>query len=325
MKRIHATRRTTTVLSRDRWPRDARERSRFSYYRRSHDIDRPDEGPPLARSPELPENLGIDPEGNLYVGITTGEIRKIPRELTDETGLERADTELVSTFPGGVGGVSVGESGRVYTAVRPENDRPSGVYAVESDGDGDRTPELLGGISGFPNDFLVEEERDRLLVTESSMGAVYSVSLDGDSDTEPSVWSDDSLLAGEGFGANGLTVFGKGILVANTDAGRLVSIPIEEDGGAGEPEPYVEDEGLLGADGITAWGPLVYVAANRQNEVVRVLPGGFLLPAADAGDGLQFPSDVLFGTVPGQRTDLFVPNFAVQADDLEPGVLRTGF
>ena len=72
-------------------------------------------------------------------------------------------------------------------------------------------------------------------------------------------------------------------------------------------------------------GPLVYVAANRQNEVVRVLPGGFLLPAADAGDGLQFPSDVLFGTVPGQRTDLFVPDFAVQADDPEPGVLRTGF
>ena len=99
--------------------------------------------------PNFPENLGIDPEGNLYVGITTGEIRKIPRELTDETGLERADTELVSTFPGGVGGVSVGESGRVYTAVRPENDRPSGVYAVESDGDGDRTPELLGRDFGL--------------------------------------------------------------------------------------------------------------------------------------------------------------------------------
>ena len=158
------------------------------------------------------------------------------------------------TFPGGVGGVSVGESGRVYTAVCPENDRPSGVYAVESDGDGDGTPELLGAISDFPNDLLVEEERDRLLVTESSMGAVYSVSLDGDSDAEPSVWSDDSLLAGEGFGANGLTVFGEGVLVANTGDGRLVSIPIEEDGGAGEPEPYVEDEGLLGANGITAWG-----------------------------------------------------------------------
>ena len=281
--------------------------------------------------PDFPENLGFDAEGNLYVGITSGEIRRIPRELTDETGLERDDTEPVATFPGGVGGVSV-DDGTVYAAVRPENDDPSGAYAIDADVNGEADPELLGAISGFPNDLLVDADDERLLVTESSMGRVYSVSLDGDDaeDEEAPVWSEGSLLAGEGsegsFGANGLTFFGEGVLVANTDFGRLVYVPIDSEDDAGDPAIYVERDGLVGADGITAWGSIVYVAANRQNEVVRVLPNGkILLTAADANNGLQFPSDVVFGTVEGQRTDLFVCNFAVQADDPEPGVLRTGF
>lgn len=271
--------------------------------------------------PDFPENLAVDSEGDLYVGITSGEIRTLSRELTDETGLVKEDTQQVATFPGGVGGVSVAD-GTVYAAIRPENGSPNGVYAVDADGGSD--PELLGAIAGFPNDVLVDSDRDRLLVTESSMGAVYSVSLGGsDPEATTSVWTDDPLLAGEEFGANGLTAFGTGVLVANTDAGRLVYVPIESDGSAGTPETYVEREGIVGADGITAWSPLVYVAANRRNEVVRVL-GGYLSTAADAADGLQFPSDVVFGTVPGQRTTLFVPNFAIAADDPEPGVLRTG-
>jgi sugar lactone lactonase YvrE len=288
--------------------------------------------------PDFPENLGMDPEGNLYFGLTSGAIRKVPQELTDETGLEKDDTEVVATFPGGVGGVSVNDDGQVYAAVRPENDLPSGVYAVESDGDGEGSPELVGVVPGFPNDIHIDKAYDRLLVTESSMGRVYAVSLDGadtgdgdDEDDEEGdgeqpapILSDDSLLAGEELGANGITAFGEGVLVANTDDGRLVSIPVEDDGSAGEPETYVEDEGRVGADGITALGPLVYVAVNQQNEVVRVLPGGLLVPAADADDGLQFPSDVLVGSLPDRRNDLFVCNFSIGAEDPEPGVLRTG-
>ena len=277
--------------------------------------------------------MAVDADGTLYVGITTGEIRKVPQESTDETGLEIGDTEAVATLPGGVGGVSVDDE-TVYAAVRPQNDQPSGVYAVDTDTDaesgneneGESDPELLGAIAGFPNEVLVDAERDRLLVTESSTGAVYAVSLDADDpEAATSLWSDDSLLAGESFGANGLTFFGEGVLVANTDFGRLVYVPIDDEGDAGEAKTYVEREGLVGADGITARGPLVYVAANRQNAVVRVLPGGYLFTAADAGDGLQFPSDVVFGTASDQRTDLFVCNFAVRAEDPVPGVLRTGF
>ncbi|WP_318568001.1 hypothetical protein [Salinigranum marinum] len=263
----------------------------------------------------VPENLGFDADGNLLFGITAGEVRRLSSERLGETDLTLDDTEQVATLPGAIG-VEAGPAGSVYVAVPGEQ---SGVWRVPSGGE----PSLLGAIDGFPNDLVFDAARDRVLVTESQNGTVSAVSTGG----EVTTWLDDDRLDTEGFGANGLTVGADGsVFVAVTQApdetGRLVEVPTNGDGTAGEPTTFYEGGELFGADGITARGDDVYVAVNRQNRVVTVSPDGAVEAVADADDGLVFPSDVLFGTTEPYEETLFVCNFANQSPE-EGGVLRT--
>lgn len=261
----------------------------------------------------VPENLAFDADGNLLFGITAGEVRRLPRERLGETGLTLDDAEQVATLPGAIG-VEAGLDS-IYVAVPGDQ---SGVWRVPPDGD----PARLGAIDGFPNDVVFDAERDRVLVTESQNGTVSSVSMDGTVET----WLDDDRLDTEGFGANGLTVDSEGtVYVAVTQApnetGRLLEVPMREDGSAGEATTFFAGGEIFGADGITARGEEIYVAVNRQNRVVTVSPDGGVETIADADDGLVFPSDVLFGA--GEYADtLFVCNFANQTPE-QGAILRT--
>jgi len=263
----------------------------------------------------VPENMAFDAEGDLYFGITAGEVRRLDADRTNETGLRLDDTELVATLPGAIG-VETGPDGTIYVAVPGGDDGP-GVWAVPSDGE----PSRLVGIDGFPNDLTFDAERDRLLVTESQGGVVYAVGTDGSRTT----WLDDDRLDTESFGANGIASDAVGnVYVAVTRAanetGRLLRVPVADDGSAGEATTFFDGGELFGADGITVRGGDVYVAANSQNRVVRVASDGETTVVADAEDGLVFPSDVLFG--PGEMDDsLFVCNFANQSPD-DGAILR---
>lgn len=267
---------------------------------------------------KVPENLAFDADGNLYFGITAGEVRRLPADQTDETGLTLDDTEQVATLPGSVIGVEVGPDGTLYTAVVRE-EKPSGVWQTPTDGDS----EQIAQIDGFPNDVLLDEERSRLLVSESSGGTVHAVGLDGSA----SVWLEDDKLDTEGFGANGLTVGPDGdVFVAVTQApeetGRIVRVPVNDDGSAGDATMYAEDGNLFGADGLTTRGQQLYVAVNQQNTVVRITPSQEIESVATEEDGLVFPSDVLFGTTEERRDDLFICNFANETPE-KAGILRT--
>jgi hypothetical protein len=254
----------------------------------------------------VPENLAFDADGNLYFGITAGEVRRLTSDRTGETGLDLADTEQLATTPGAIG-VEVGPDGTVYVAAATQ-DTDAGVWTAPS---GEEASQLVG-ISGFPNDILFDAERDRMLVTESSSGVVYTVGTDGSRET----WLDDDRLATESFGANGITRTVDGtVYVAVTRAGetgRLIEVPVHSDGSAGEASTLLESEAIFGADGITARDGDLYVAANSQNRVVRVDTDGATETVATADDGLVFPSDVLFA--PGSD-DLFICNFANQSPE----------
>jgi sugar lactone lactonase YvrE len=275
----------------------------------------------------VPENLAIDADGVLYFGITAGEVRKLTPDQTQQTGLSLDDAELIATLPGGVIGVEVVPDGTLYVASQAGDD--TGVWKVPRDGS---DPEPFARISGFPNDVRYDESHERLLVTESFGGVVYEVPLDADDpESAASVWLDDDRLDTESFGANGLTIGTDGdVFVAvtratsddGTDVGRLVRVPVESDGSAGDATLYLESEEIFGADGITARGPHIYVAANSRNEVVRVTPSKQVITVATGDDGLVFPSDMLFGTAPRQRGDLFVCNFAIPSPE-EAAILRT--
>jgi sugar lactone lactonase YvrE len=272
----------------------------------------------------VPENLALDWDGTLYFGITAGEVWEVTNAQTQETGLTPADLTRVAELPGSVVGVEVVPCGSIYVASSSEEG--TGVWEVPRDG---HAPFPLASVSGFPNDVLYDPDFDRLLVTESFDGAVYEVSLSAD-DPEAELWFEDDTLETESFGANGLA-FGRdgSVFVAVTravddegrDVGRLVRLPVETDGTAGAAETYVESPEIFGADGVTTDGADVYVTANSQNRVVRVTPDRHVEVVATADDGLVFPSDVLFGVTPRQRSDLFVCNFANDSPD-DGAILR---
>ncbi len=263
----------------------------------------------------VPENMAFDADGNLYFGVTSGEVRRIEAGRTGATGLTLAGTEQVATLPGAVG-VETAPDGTVYVAVATRDDR-AGVWEIPPGGEATQ----LAAVGGFPNDILYGADRDRLLVTESRNGLVYAVERDGTRTT----WLDDDRLDTEGFGANGLTRDERGsvyLAVTRTQdqTGRLLEVPVASDGTAGEASLVVEGEAVVGADGVTARDGDIYVAANSQNSVLRVTPDGATATVATSDDGLVFPSDVLFG--PGTRGALFVCNFATQSPE-DGAILRT--
>lgn len=260
----------------------------------------------------VPENMAFDADGNLYLGITAGEVRRLSADRTGETDLSIDDTEQVATLPGAVG-VEVSPDGAIYVAVASQ-DESAGVWMVPPDG----AASQLASISGFPNDILFDSNRDRMLVTESSGGVVYSIGTDGSRET----WLDDGRLATESFGANGITRGSDGtIYIAVTRAGemgRLIEVQIGPSGNPVEATTLVESEAIFGADGITAYNGDILVAANSQNRVVRVNSAAETETIADGDDGLVFPSDVLVGP---DSEELFICNFANESPE-DGGILR---
>ncbi|KTG08893.1 hypothetical protein AUR64_13865 [Haloprofundus marisrubri] len=296
----------------------------------------------------VPENVGFDWNGDLYIGVTGGSVRRLPAGQTDESGLSLDATELVAEYPGSVAGVLV-EDGILYAAV---NGEMGGVYALDlraSSAEPQALATLVGSDEeGFVNDFY--QLGSRLLVTESFGGVVYELPLTADSECEPTVWADSDLLATPSFGANGITAIRGDVFVAVTrvteNTGRIVRIPVACDGSAGEPEVYVEGPQLFGADGLTSRGAELYVALNGQNRIAVVDDGGNngaggngngggnggngngngnanstggRVRTVFAGGALSFPSEVVFD--PTDPDTAFVCNFSNSAPE-QGGVLR---
>ncbi|TMB94182.1 MAG: hypothetical protein E6J40_14350 [Chloroflexi bacterium] len=83
------------------------------------------------------------------------------------------------------------------------------------------------------------------------------------------------------------------------------------------------DCSLWGADGVAMDNAdNLYVAANSKGQIDRVDPVGHVQVLA-SGDPLSFPSDIAFGTGRGNRTDIFISNFAAfPTSNGAPGVLE---
>jgi streptogramin lyase len=273
-------------------------------------------------APNLPESIAIDQRGNMYMGLPfAGTVVKVT-----PGGAQVPLASFPSLLPLGV---RLDHQDNVFVAVAG-----SGVWKIPAAGG---SPEQLVKQTGSWNG-LAFDRRGDLFVSESGGGAIWRLSKH-----RPfGIWSDSPLLQGTAspgpcglvhpatpsvglIGANGIAFNAHGdMFVANTDLGTIVRIRVNPDGSAGGASVFAgPDCDLWGADGIAMdVEDNLYVAANAKGQIDRVTPRRSVQVLA-AGAPLNFPSDVAFGRGRGDRTDLFIANFAaLPTSSGAPGVLK---
>lgn len=267
-----------------------------------------------------PNSLAVDGEGAVYVGAgIAGQVRKLPTDRTGATGLSPDATERVATLEtrdGFLLGIAIHER-TLYAALSSRREETHGIWRVPLNGDPPATR-----VAPFDTDLqlrevFVDESRNRLLVAHDRRGTVSAVDpVDGTVTT----WLAHDLLEAPTRGATGLAAGADGdVLVTNYERGRIVRVPVADDGSPGEPTVAVEDAaGLSGAAGLAADDGMVYVAARNLNRILRIPPSGTIETLATADDGLDLPTDVAFAGA-GEDGVLFVANFG-----FEPMVGLTG-
>jgi sugar lactone lactonase YvrE len=290
---------------------------------------------------EYPEGVAFDPRGRLFVGITRlAEVRQIEPDGAGRTIARLLPPEKVPIPAGAPGllGLATSARGDVYAALVTLDAATQGVYRIDG-----RTRQSMR-IAGteaicWPN-ALVFDDRGNLYVTESTrlpcggdptVGAVWRIPRGGGADE----WIASPALSGTGqlplpypIGANGI-VFRRGgggpgtLIVANTERGSLVSIPIEPDGSAGELTMLAQDPRIFTVDGIVAGADdAIYAMVIGQNTIVRVSPNGTAFDLVASGPPLDFPVNAVFGVHGPDRRRLFVVNFALPAfGGTKPGIV----
>jgi sugar lactone lactonase YvrE len=265
---------------------------------------------------ELPEGIAIDKEGNIYVSLGPplfagggfGEIWKIS---------PNGEKTTLAQFDGGppAAGLAVDASGSLYYAYPSGKEETQGVYRLTADGDSERLPGteaiiLANGIA-FDNDA-------NLYVSDSIMGTIWRIPP-GES---AELWFQHEWLAGceeSPIGANGVALWEEDLYAASTTKGLLVSIPILNDGSAGEPkiaagtdECDEEFDDLDAMDGIALdVDGNIYALLVMQNKLVKINPAdGSVTPLLTEENGLHNPASITFGIGDDKQSILFT-NYAV--------------
>ncbi len=279
---------------------------------------------------EMPEALTVDQQGNIYVGMAfTGEIRRL-------TPQGEATTFANLPSPGENGfmtGLAFDRSGDLYVAMASFDPETHGIWRVSQDGSVVKRFASLD-TTGLPNgvDF---DSGGNLYVANSTGGQVWKIDQQGN----VAFWSADPLLQGIipsvsplGFpiGANGVALDAEenNLYVANFEFGRIVRIPVNPDGSAGNAQVFVEDKATLeGADGITFDNEgNLFVAVIAQDRLVAISPQGDIFTVAE-GAPLQNPSDIKFGVGEEEKV-AYITNFAffrvlgLAPGDPEPALLK---
>ncbi|QKV73607.1 hypothetical protein [Amycolatopsis sp. Hca4] len=257
------------------------------------------------------ESIAVEPGGGVVIGM-------IPARQVVRVAPDGAVRVLVTMpLPPGGGGTTPVVGIPVVTGVaRSER---GDVYFLYSSGEGGLTgiwqvrpgaPRLVVPLPAdtMPNALVIDGERDRFLVTDSTGGRIWQAPLRGGA---ASVWSADPALAPDGFfGANGLKVHDGAVWASNSDRGTLVRVPVVAGGGAGRAQ--VRATGLAGIDDFdfTGQGTEILAAINQAGKLVRVGPDGARETLLDADDGMEGTTAV---AVRGTR--VYVTNGANLAGD----------
>lgn len=121
------------------------------------------------------------------------------------------------------------------------------AFRIENGDDAGRWPLPDGG---FCNDLAFASNRN-LLITDTTHDRIFSFDLD---EKRMSTWIRHPMLGGQPFNGNGIAVDCGNVFVSTFADGRLLRIPVESDGSAGEPVVVSLPRPLKGGDAIRAIG-----------------------------------------------------------------------
>jgi sugar lactone lactonase YvrE/uncharacterized protein GlcG (DUF336 family) len=274
---------------------------------------------------QLPEGIAVDEDNNIYLGMApTGEIIKVTPD-----GESAVFATLPSPGDGFMTGMIFDNEGQLFVGLASFDPATNGVYRVSPDGS---TVDQFAVIppEGLPNG-LDFDSAGNLYVSDSVGGQIWKIDSSGDVTT----WSDDELLLGIvpaqpplniTVGVNGVAFDPdqSNLYAANLEMGRIVRIPMNEDGSAGQAETFVEDASLVGADGIEfdQEGNL-FVLVILQDSVLKITPDGNITVVTQGG-ALQNPASLAFGRGDEANT-LYITNYAVlHALEIMPGAPEPG-
>ncbi|GLH73703.1 hypothetical protein GETHLI_22050 [Geothrix limicola] len=180
-----------------------------------------------------------------------------------------------------------------------------GIYKVHPDGTIQLAVPMNPDEIVAPNGLAFDPFGD-LYVTESINGAIWKVVKN---QNLASLWLADALLVPPPsgvFGANGIVYKDRAFFVANTDAGTIIKVPVNQDGAPGNPSVFAS--GLNGPDGITL-GPYgdLYVACCYGGQLVRIMDDGKTEVVLDSD--LGYPTTPVFGKTQGEKATVYLTNF----------------
>jgi sugar lactone lactonase YvrE len=235
------------------------------------------------------ESIALEPGGGAVIGMIPA--RQVIRVVPDRT------VQVLATMPlppGGGGttpiigipvvtGVARSDSGALYFLYSSGQGGLTGIWQIRRSGE----PRLVVPLPAdtMPNALIIDNKRNRFLVTDSTGGRIWQAPLHGG---QASVWSADPALAPNGFfGANGLKIHDGAVWASNSDHGTILRIPITNDGGSGRTE--VRATGLAGIDDFdfTGQGTEILAAINQTSKLMRVNSDGTHETLLDAEDGMQ--------------------------------------
>jgi sugar lactone lactonase YvrE len=278
--------------------------------------------------PQYPGSVAVDKRGNVLVSFVEGGVMKY---ASDGPPSLACDVQ----FSRGLAVKADGDAFVVGLRLTPEF--LLGVFHIPRDGSPCTHIPGTGQIEQ-PN-ALAFDNTGNLYVTDHAPGRIYRIMPGG----AVELWIEDPLLAPVPFpgdpgfvvGANGIQYWKSSLIVANTTQQSILQIPILPDGRPGSVEIHYSVADNPGGpvffpDGLAldVHGN-VYAADALSSQIVRVSADGSyaeILAAAFAGDPLDSPTSLEFGTGKGDRKNMFVVNSGLIGPSAmgRPSLIRIG-